>query len=139
MYDFMIYTYMLIWYNIYILNMLWTTASIYAFLEWVVGFEALEEVEGLDLTRTSSNVGPSHTISSSYFSSLSIRTACFLASCWCMPYDLLGFSTQTPGCNIPVTELVTPLGNTILYFWVWVFSPDMGLPVCFLDFLSIFD
>jgi len=37
-------------------------------------------------------------------------------------FNLLGFSTQTLGCIIPVTELATLLGNTILYYLVWVVS-----------------
>lgn len=135
----MFYIYILIWSNIHILNMLRTTSSIYYFLEWVASFESLEEEEGLDPTRTSSNTGLSGTISSPHFSSLSIRMTCLLSSCWCMPFDLLGFSTQTLGCIIPVIELVTPLGNTILYFLVWVVSLDLDLLVWFLGFSSIFD
>ena len=58
MHDFMFYAYTFIWSNSYIMSMLSIIIVVYDFLEWVVGFKALEEAEGLDPTGTTSNVGP---------------------------------------------------------------------------------
>lgn len=63
------------------MNMLSIIVGVYVFLEWVVGFKALEEAKGLDPMGTTSNVGPSSNNSFSYFISLSIKATCLFASC----------------------------------------------------------
>lgn len=130
---------MLIWPNTYIINMLSITVVVYDLLEWVIGSKALEKLEGLDPTRMTSNVGPPCNTSSSYFSSLSIRTSCLHVSLWCMPSALLGFSTQYPRVILPVTELVTSLGKTFLFFLYWVVSSWWGSIWLILCFYSVCD
>jgi len=95
---------MLILQNTYIMNMLSITVVVYVFLEWVASSKALEEVEGLEPTGTTSNVRPPGNTSSSYFSILGIRTACLHASLCCKPFALLGFSTQDPRVTLLVTD-----------------------------------
>ena len=63
------------------MNMLSIIVVVYDFLERVVGFKALEAVEGLDPMGTNSNIGPSSHICSLYFSSLSIKFDCLFACC----------------------------------------------------------
>jgi len=75
------------------MNMLSIIVVVYALLEWVTSFKALEEAEGLDPTGMTSKVGPSYNTSSSYFSSLSINNAYLYVSLCCMPSTLLEFST----------------------------------------------
>ena len=64
-------------------------------------FEALEEVEGLDPRGINSNVGPSGTISSSYFGSLSIMTFFGLLLVGVCPFLFLGAQTIPYGVLFP--------------------------------------
>lgn len=75
------------------MSILAITIVVYAFLEWIVGSKALEEVEGLDPMGATSNVWPLGNTFSSYFSILGIMTTCLRVSLCCMPSTLLGFST----------------------------------------------
>lgn len=122
----MFYTHILIWSNIYIMNMLWTIVGICSFLEWVTGFEALEEEEGLDPTWTTSNIGPLGNTYSSYFSSLSIKITCLFCFCWCMPSSLLCCLTHTLGRIIPITSLRRSVGEAL----VSQFELDFPLIAC---------
>ena len=105
-----------------------TTIGAYDFLEWVAGFEAMEEVEGLDPTGMTSKVGPSDNTSFSYFSSLIIKVTFLFPSCWCMPFDLLGLSTQTLGCITPVT--LVHLSGDVLFLRYDVRAPTCSHASC---------
>ena len=105
---------MIIWSNSYIMNTPSITIGVYDFLEWVVGFNALEEAKGLDPMGMASNIGPLGNTSSSYFKSLGIKVSCLFSSCWCMSSTPLGCSTHTLGCIIHVTTMSsTSLSSSI--------------------------
>lgn len=81
-----------------------------------------EEVEGLNPTGMTSNVGPMGKTFRTKFNCLSIRTACLCVELCCMPSALLGFPTQDPRVILPEIDMVTSLGKSFLFFLDWVVS-----------------